>query len=288
MLSSLLIGYMKDRYPWLKSGHSFPDTDCDFGHENEEAEAVHMMRITTDDQGQLLDANQVHRYIYRADTLSHMNFYDFCRCVRLESISKSAKIKNTFKTRLGVLRRHTLKSGHPNCKTHVLVEHTNDERGDRAVERVPRVIGMTIPRPTNVKLWAIFALAHFKAFSVSTDLLGVDEDPLVSYARFAFCSRSLEVMKNWEAVYECEDERDADRLRKRAQLTSASKALTASIAMGADDVDLDFEFQQKSTHRSESDFRVQQAVLELQQSGWFDPLTDNMSGLFQDLFRVLV
>jgi len=43
MLSSLLIAYVKDHYPWLKSAHSFLDTDCDFGHDNEEPEGVHMM-----------------------------------------------------------------------------------------------------------------------------------------------------------------------------------------------------------------------------------------------------
>ena len=29
-------------------------------------------------------------------------------------------------------------------------------------------------------------------------------------------------MKNWEAIYECEDERGADQLRKRAALTKVS------------------------------------------------------------------
>jgi hypothetical protein len=164
---------------------------------------------------------------------------------------------------------------------HVLVEHTNDEHGDKGVEHVPRVIGMSIPRLTNARLWAIFALAHFKAFDVSTELLGVDEDLIESYARFAFCSRSLRVMKNWEAVYECEDERDADRLRKRAQLTSENKALTASITKGADDEELDFALQPKSTHHSERDFRIQQAVLELQQAGWLERSTANTSSLSQ-------
>jgi hypothetical protein len=279
MLSSLLIAYVKDHYPWLKSAHSILDTDCNFGHDNEEPEGVHMMRITMDGEGQLLETNQVNHYIYRADTLSDMNFYDFCHCVRLEPISKSAKLKNTFETQLGVLRRHTFKSRHPNCKTHVLVEHTNDERGDEGVEHVPCVIGMSIPCLTNVRLWAIFALAHFKAFDVSTELLGVDKDPIKSYAQFAFCSRSLRVMKNWEAVYECKDEHDADRLRKCAQLTSKSKALTASVTKGADDEELDFALQPKSTHHSKRDFRIQQAVLELQQAGWLECSTDNTSSL---------
>jgi hypothetical protein len=174
---------------------------------------VHMIHITTDNQGLLLEANQVYHYVHCAEILSHMNFYEFCHCVCLKSISKNAKIKNTFETRLSVLCRHQLLSGHPYCETHVLVEHTNLERGDSAVEHVHRVIGMSIPWPTNASLWAIFTLAHFKPFSVSMDLFGINEDPIACHVQFDFCSRSREVMKNWEAVHECKDEHDAVKAR---------------------------------------------------------------------------
>jgi len=273
MLSSLLIGYVKDRYPWLKSGRGLPDIECDFGPESEEAEPVHIIHIATDNQRLLLEANQVHHYVHHAETLSHMNFYEFFRCVCLESISKNAKIKNTFETRLSVLHRHRLLSGHPYCETHILVEHTNLERGDGAVEHVPRVIGMSIPWPTNASLWAIFTLAHFKPFSISMDLFGINKDPITCHIQFDFCSRSHEVMKNWEAVHECEDERDADRLRKQVQLTTKSKALTASMGMGANEDDLDFTFPSDLSLRSENNFCAQQAILELQQSGWLDQQT---------------
>jgi hypothetical protein len=36
-------------------------------------------------------------------------------------------------------------------------------------------------------------------------------------------------MKNWEACHECEDDDDAERLRKRAALTAESIAMTTSI-----------------------------------------------------------
>jgi len=122
--------------------------------------------------------------------------------VRLQTISKSSKTKNTFETRLGVLRRHKLKGRHPYCETHVLIEHMNDKRGDGAVELVPRVVGLSIPQPTNAMLWAIFTLAHFKPFGISTDLLTTDEDPIACQAAFSFCLRSLKVMKDWEAIHE--------------------------------------------------------------------------------------
>ncbi|KAG1781435.1 hypothetical protein EV702DRAFT_1244556 [Suillus placidus] len=248
-----------------------------FNNDHNEPEEVHM-RISTDLQGQLLNTNQVHNYIYRADSLADMNFYDFCRCMRVESIGRTAKIKNTYETRLGVLHRHQLKAEHPSAETHVLVEHTNEARGDGDAEIVPRIIGMSIPHKTNVKLWAIFCLAHFKLFSILRALIAEAADPVEVYERWPFGSRSVDIMANWEAVHKCEDERDADRLRKHAQLTTESKALTSSVGLGAEDNELDFCEPAIPSRQAESDFRVQQAVLELQQAGWFDVAHVNQAG----------
>jgi hypothetical protein len=121
-------------------------------------------------------------------------------------------------------------------------------------------------------LWALFTLAHFKPFSVSCELLGINEDPVKTYAMFAFTLRSLEVLKNWEAIHECKDKHDADRLHKCSQLIAESKALTASVAMGPEDNKIDFACPLNTSKSSEADFRIHQAVLELQQSGWFDSL----------------
>jgi hypothetical protein len=143
MLSLLLISYLKNCYIWLKS-HGIPEVDFGATHDNDEPEQVHMW-IATNDDGELLDANQVHHYIYHDNSLCHMNFYDFSHCIRLELISKSAKNKHTFETCLGISRRHPLKIGHPSHQMHVLVEHTNEERGDCEHKFVPHVIRMSIP-----------------------------------------------------------------------------------------------------------------------------------------------
>ena len=37
-------------------------------------------------------------------------------------------------------------------------------------------------------------------------------------------------MNNWEAVHECQDEQDAERLQKWAQMTAESLAMTQSLA----------------------------------------------------------
>jgi hypothetical protein len=171
-----------------------------------------------------------------------------------------------------MLCRHSLKAEHPSCKTHTLIEHINEEQGNNNAEHVPHVVGMCIPQASNLMLWALFALTHFKPFSVSCELLGINEDPVKTYAMFAFTPKGLEVLKNWEAVHECEDECDADRLHKHSQLMAESKALTASIAMGLEDDKIDFACPLNTSKRSEADFHIHQAVLELQQSGWFNSL----------------
>jgi hypothetical protein len=84
MLSSLLLAHIKNLGT---EGHtSLGDSD-----EDDEVEHAHLC-IATDKDGNLVEANQIHHYLYCADSLCHMNFYDFCRCVRLESVKKSANI----------------------------------------------------------------------------------------------------------------------------------------------------------------------------------------------------
>jgi hypothetical protein len=178
MLSSILLAYIKDHY--LLSEQKTNEIG-----EDDEQELVHL-RIATDKEGNLVEANQIHHYIYRAESLSDMSFYDFCRCVRIEKISKSAKNKNTYATRLGVYRRHPLKNGHPSSETHELVEHTNEECGDGYKELVPRVIGMSIPRSSDMKAWSIFALAHFKPFSISNRLFGEHESAIEAFQAYDF------------------------------------------------------------------------------------------------------
>ncbi|KAG1894487.1 uncharacterized protein F5891DRAFT_922037, partial [Suillus fuscotomentosus] len=73
---------------------------------------------------------------------------------------------------------------------------------------VPRVVGMSIPRATDAKLWALFTLAHFKPFSALSPLLHKGENVIEVFRTYSFSPRSRTVMTNWEAVHECEDERD--------------------------------------------------------------------------------
>jgi hypothetical protein len=116
MLLSLLISYVKAT---IKNADNLVDfttqnetvvNEDDESEEpvvqvNDEPEDVHI-HVATDKNGEIVECNQIHHYIYRASTLDDMCFYDFCRFVRLQSKEKSKDMKNTPETRLGVLHRH--------------------------------------------------------------------------------------------------------------------------------------------------------------------------------------
>jgi len=263
MLSSSLLSYVKDTYSWVAHDNVNCETDC--SEDDDETEHV-QLRIATDKNGLLLDTNQIQHYICRSDSLMDMSFYDFCRCVRVERKSVSANIKNINDPR--VFKRHPFVEGHPLCDSHELVEHTSVDHGHLRTELVPRVVGMSIPTVSNRKMWCLFALAHFKPFSISRPLLSDGEDVIKAYESYSFSSRSKEIMLNWDAVNECEDERDAERLRKRAHLTAESKVLTSALALDEEDDGCEFALFKNSSKRAEDDFRIQQTVLLLQQSNW--------------------
>jgi hypothetical protein len=88
------------------------------------------MCIQLDSTGRLVSKNQVLNYLYHSETLVHMNFYEFARCVTLKTKAK-AKTKGGRKSpHLGTYEHHPLKEQHPLSEMHILIEHTNDLRGD--------------------------------------------------------------------------------------------------------------------------------------------------------------
>ena len=189
MLSALLISYVT-KVVWAavqpvsvynqiheaeNDGNTDEDDDADNDddadeddYNDEECEDI-ALRITVNRDGALCKGNQVVDYLYQGETLCSMAFYDFCRCVRLEKTSMS-RTKNTASTRFGVLTRHELKQGHPLAKTHRLIEHTNELRGEGSDSLVPQVMGMSIPRKSD-KGYQTFALAHFIPFNIDNPLL---------------------------------------------------------------------------------------------------------------------
>jgi hypothetical protein len=271
MLSSLLISYVKDtmqsREPLTTST---AQKEC-VPEENDEAEDPVLgdehedvrIRVATDKNGAIVECNQIHHYIYRESTLADMCFYDFSHCVHFQSKVKSKDTKNTPKTRLGVLQRHALLADHLLSQTHELLEHTNEEHGEGTHEYVPCVVGMAIPWSTDPTQWALFALSHFKPFSSTDPLIPPQSSIDEVFKSFDFSPRHLAIMEHWEAVHECKDERDADRLCKQAQLITVKKTRSSPLPELDDDVDVSRTTLLFKTAQEE--FKINQFVLLLKQ-----------------------
>ena len=95
-------------------------------------------------------------------------------------------------------------------KTHVLIEHTDPSCGNSKNEYVPRIVGCSIPRKTNTDAWALFALAHFKPFSASIPVIEPGDDLMAIFNNHPFSEHAKKILQNWDAIHECEDERDAE------------------------------------------------------------------------------
>ena len=203
------------------------DADADEDNYGDREREDVSLKIVLNRDGTLREANQVVDYLYRGETLCSMAFYDFCRCVRLEKTSAS-QTKNTADTRLGVLKRHELKDGHPLATTHRLVEHTSELRGEGTNLLIPRVVGMSIPRKSD-KIYHVFALAHFMPFDIDNPLIHPGQTAMEVFNSGEFSHRHLQILDNWEAIHECQDERDAERMRKRTEQARESRAMTRAL-----------------------------------------------------------
>lgn len=184
------------------------------------------IRIRVDNQGHLYECNQVDDYLHRDDELASLSFYDFVRCYR-----KQKRINSTVND--GRLRRYKLQTPHAEAATHFLIEFADPVSKRPALEVIPRVVGRSIPRRTkDEKYYATFMLSHFAPFSYSRPLMLVNQDIVSTFDQAKFSNKSLAVMKNWEAIHECEDQREAERLKKRSnKLKEAKERVQAVKAM---------------------------------------------------------
>ena len=209
-------------------------------------------------------------YWYRANTLHDMNFYDFARCVSLQVKPKAHDnvACNGNSNRHGTLTKHALLHPHPLANSHHLVQHTNDIDREDGKQYVPRIVGSRIPRQNTGNEWKLFTLAHFKPFNIICPLIENESNIQNTYDSFSFSERSLQIMKNWEATHECEDKRDEERLRKRAEMTSESAAMTKSLNEALP-LETDIPDISSVVKRSPlKDFNILQTIHVLEESRW--------------------
>ena len=260
MMSAILISNIKSIYLPESSQSSVEDQS-----EDEEFEPI-SLRIALDHEGHLMTSNQFHDYYYRGPTLQSMNFYDFSRSVKLEK--KSNAPKNTNESRPDVLVRHPLMQQHKLSDSHQLVQFWNEEQGHKNEEFVPSVVGCSIPRPSAGLSYMMFVLAHFKPFGALCPLIPQNETVETIFKKYSLTEAARTVITNWDATNECEDARDAERMKKAAQMTKESQALTNSLFLHDSSMPIIDDNINNSTP-SRAEFAVNQHLLLLQQSNWF-------------------
>jgi len=259
MMSALLINNIKQLYSLNHTDSQVTDIDDDGDQTDSDNDTEHIsLCVAIDNEGQLLTNNQFYDYYYRSASLASMNFYDFCRSVKLEN--KKYSPKNTADTHLGVLAHHELLQPHKLADTHCLVEFWNEERGDGDIEYVPRVIGCSIPRPNMGTPYFIFVLAHFKPFGILNPLLQQRQTFEEAFKLFKKSEHCKFVINNWDAINESEDARDAECLKKRAAMLTQSQALTKSIFLNDGELNV-LDLSLNTPKNDRFDFAINQQLM---------------------------
>ena len=157
---------------------------------------------------------------------------------------------------------------HKLSDSHQLVQMWNEECGHKDEEFVPSVVGCTIPRPSAGLSYMIFVLAHFKPFGVLCPLIPKNETFETVFKKYSLTEAARTIIMNWDATNECEDARDAERMRKASQITKESQALTKSLFLHDSSTPI-IDDNINTSSLTQSDFAVNQRLLLLQQSNWF-------------------
>jgi len=69
----------------------------------------------------------------------------------------------------------------------------------------------------SAKSYHMFTLAHFILFDVDNPLLHPSQTVTDTFNSGEFSPAHLQIPDNWEAIYECQDERDAERTWRRSE-----------------------------------------------------------------------
>ena len=202
----------------------FQDDD---GPGNNELDATAHVCLTKDGLPSF-SSDQIHDYVYRDAGLSnvHVCFYDFVHCYKKVRLCNST---GHFKQE-GHLSRHCLQAPHPQAQTHFLIQMIEPALNRPAREIVPRVLGCSIPCcEHNDTYYATFMLAHFLPFSAANTICTNGQSVIEFFDMAQFSTHSLTIMKNWDSIHECEDEQDAEHLRKRQSKINKSKNICKAL-----------------------------------------------------------
>ncbi len=268
MLSRALVCHVKRIYRLSFSELSFPAQDniaqantAQSGEESdsdEEEGEQETVRLETDDDGKLIRTNQVWDYYLRDERLNSVCFYEFVLHYKL--VKSKAQTKNSGS-------KLALKAEHQLCDTHELVECKSE------TVVVPRVYGCSVPRPSNIKEYQLFVLAHFKPFGVNDPLISNDSSLTSEFEQFSFSNLAKTVMENWNALYESEDAREDDRMKKRAAALKENRMIRELCRKGCSIDDTLNALDVSTLASSIPDLECKNIANTLAGGGWFAPPT---------------
>ena len=58
-------------------------------------------------------------------------------------------------------------------------------------------------------------------------------------------------MLNWDAIYECQDARDAERIKKQDQLLTKSTEMTHKLAASSNEIEVDIHHSMTKFHKKD-------------------------------------
>ncbi|SJL17395.1 uncharacterized protein ARMOST_20945 [Armillaria ostoyae] len=261
MLSGAMMQYVKAHWPWK--------TDTDDPDDIVEDPYI-TMRLNG--RGELSRQCQFTEYLHQSLDLAHISFYDFVRRFRVErreSLKEESLSMFTTGDFITKLPRYSFVREFKLYSSHHIVEHTSESEAVHFTKTIPRIIGHKLPW-ANDPCYAAFMLGHFKPFHSDIPLVDVGLDIAETFREYIFSVLGQRCMKNWEAMHECEDERDVERLRKRSQMFKNSQLLTnAHNGQSIDDL---VELPDFSLATVKRDARAQFQLMKLAESNWFVPV----------------
>ncbi len=261
MLSRSLISHVKRTYA-IREKTRPDDLEAEECDEDEDGQAVEEVRIDTDDSGTLIRTNQVWDYFLRDQRLNEVCFYEFAQ--RYKLVKKKGRRRET-STDPRSTPRFQLKASHQLSDTHELQEI---KRGSRD-GLIPRVYGCAVPRQSNAFEYWVFCLAHFKPFGNDDPLFCERPDVEHEFHTFSFSARATEIMDNWNALYESEDARDAERTKKKNAALKESRLLSELARAGCPVGDTLNTLDCSTGTSISNDLECQELATVLGASGWF-------------------
>ncbi|KAK0431621.1 hypothetical protein EV421DRAFT_1911713 [Armillaria borealis] len=239
-MSGLLMEFVGKQWPYEMDDDA-PDTEPAY------------IGIRLDKDSHLVRRNQVEEYVHRSTAIRDISFYDFVH--RFSVVPKGSKpdvelLEDfTITDRINKFPRYPFRPGYPLGKTHEIMEHTR----------------------SMIQCYETFMLAHFKPFDLDRPLLSSSNVVHAEFQSHNFSSRTRTCMSNWEALYECEDERDAEQMKKRRSLMKNSPLLTHILSDNLEDL-IELSSGSKA---SQQEGKAQFEILHLAESNWFQPIHKN-------------